>query len=78
MFYDVPAFHPDNKFSYRINEDVPKDAIPFPLDNISIKHHNDTPEFNKIPKLHHGLNRLLDGKIYMGDMGFGQFPHVDK
>lgn len=74
MFYDIPKGQSSFRFEYNINEDVPKDAVPFPLKNISIKNKNDNPEFDKIPKLHHGLNRLLDGKIYKGDMGFGKLP----
>lgn len=78
MFYDIPKGQSAFRFEYNINEDVPKDAVPFPLKNISIKNRNDNPEFDKIPKLHHGLNRLLDGKIYKGDMGFGKLPEVNK
>jgi hypothetical protein len=74
MYYDIPSFLSTGKFQYKINEEVPEDAVDFNLNNISIKNFDDTPEFNKIPKLQHGLNKLLDGKIYMGDMGFGRIP----
>lgn len=78
MFYDIPKSQSGTRFEYNINEDVPKDAQPFPIDKISIVNQNDNPEFDKIPKLHHGLNKLLDGKIYKGDMGFGKLPAVSK
>ena len=64
------------KFPYKINEDAPKDAESFPLKNISINNQPDTPDFDHVPKLNHGLNKLLDGKIYEGDMGFGTIPDL--
>ena len=78
MFFDIPKGYSGSKFQYNINEDVSKDAQPFPLDGISIVNQKDNPDFDKIPKLYHGLNKLLDGKIYKGDMGFGKFPTVSK
>jgi len=78
MIYEIPAHTLTNKFSYLINEDVPKDAVDFPLNNIFIKNQEDNPQFDNIPKLQHGLHRLLDGKIYEGDMGFGTIPQLSK
>lgn len=77
MFYDIPTYYTSSKFHYKINEEVPEDAVDFSLANTSIKTYEDTPDFNKIPKLHHGLNKLLDGKIYEGDMGFGKIPNIE-
>ena len=76
MLYDIPMNSHASKIKYKINEDCPQDAEDFPLKNITIKHLNDTPDFDIIPKLEHGLNKLLDGKIYMGDMGFGKIPQL--
>jgi hypothetical protein len=78
MFYDIPAYYTSSKFHYKINEEVPEDATSFSLNDLSIKNFEDTPDFNKIPKLHHGLHKLLDGKIYQGDMGFGKIPEINK
>jgi hypothetical protein len=78
MFYDIPNHAPTNKFYYKINEEVPEDAVDFPLTNIVIDHQKDTPDFDKIPKLQHGLNKLLDGKMYMGSQGFGKIPQLGK
>ena len=78
MFYDIPQHYSSGKFFYRLNEQIPNDAQNFDLSTINLKNFNDTPEFDRIPKLQHGLNRLLDGKIYKGDMGFGKFPPVNK
>ena len=36
LFYDIPVHPLANKFQYKINEDVPKDAVDFPLNNIFI------------------------------------------
>lgn len=78
LFYDIPVESLVNKFHYKINEEVPKDAVDFPLNNICINNQEDTPEFDNIPKLHHGLHKLLDGKIYKGDRGFGKIPQLPK
>lgn len=78
MFYDIPTYFTSSKFHYRINEEIPNDAVNFSLKSLSAKYFDDTPGFNKIPKLHHGLDKLLDGKIYKGDMGFGKIPETDK
>jgi hypothetical protein len=77
IFYDIPTYFTSSKFHYRINEEIPKDASDFSLKGLKIKHFEDTPDFNKIPVLHRGLNKYLDGKIYKGDMGFGKIPQVD-
>ncbi len=76
--YVIPVHPVADNFTFRVNEAVPKDAVDFPLKNISIKHLDDTPDFDKIPKLQHGLSKLLDGKIYMGDRGLGKIPQLDK
>jgi hypothetical protein len=78
ILYDIPAHTLTNKFSYLINEDVPKDAIDFPLTNIFIKNKEDNAGFDNIPKLHHGLHKLLDGKIYEGDMGLSSIPQLSR
>jgi hypothetical protein len=77
-YYDIPSYFNTIRNHYKINEEVPEDAVDFPLTNITIKQFDDTSDFNKIPKLNHGLNKLLDGKVYMGDMGFGKIPSLDK
>ena len=64
LFYEIPSQPSTNKFHYKINEDVPKDAVDFSLRNISIENQPDTVGFDNIPKLNHGLHQLLDGKIY--------------
>ena len=76
MFYDIPVFHTGIRNQFRINERCPLDAEDFPLDSLHIENYQDTPDFDIIPKLQHGLNRLLDGKVHMGDMGFGKFPKI--
>jgi hypothetical protein len=43
MFYDIPKGKSSFRFEYNINEDVPKDAVPFSLKKISIKTKNDNP-----------------------------------
>lgn len=78
VYYDIPTQNLAKRFHYKINEEVPKDAVDFPLNNISLEHQNDTPDFDKVPKLCHGLNKLLDGKFYMGDQGFGKIPRLGK
>jgi hypothetical protein len=78
LFYDIPTQPLANKFHFKINEEVPKDVEDFDLKGISVVNQEDTPDFDNIPKLHHGLNRLLDGRIYTGDMGFGSIPQLSK
>ena len=51
MLYDIPQSPLANRFKFKINEDVPADAEDFPLKNIVIKHLNDTPDFDVVPKL---------------------------
>lgn len=76
MHYEMPTFHIENIYHYKINEEVPSDAVDFDLSNIFTNHFEDTVDFNKVPKLQHGLNKLLDGKIYSGDMGVGKIPKL--
>ena len=78
MFYDIPSSSTQQKFHFKINEEEPKDAVNFPLNNIKIENQPDRLGFDNVPKLHHGLNQLLDGKIYQGDMGFGTIPQLGK
>lgn len=76
MLYNIPSNSPSNSFQYTINEEAPPDAKDFSLRGLNILPFDDTPDFNKIPKLQHGLNKLLDGRIYQGDMGFGSIPEL--
>ena len=77
MFYDIPVFHTGGRNQFRINERCPPDAEDFPLDSLRILNYDDTPDFDKIPKLQHGLSQLLDGHIHAGDYGFGKFPEIN-
>jgi hypothetical protein len=76
MFYHIPAYSTTNRFQYKINEEAPADATDFSLRGLSLRPFDDTPDFNKIPKLQHGLSRLLDGRIHQGSMGFGKIPEI--
>lgn len=38
VYYDIPNLNLAKRFHYKINEEVPKDAVDFSLSNISFKH----------------------------------------
>ena len=55
-------------------EVVPSTAVRIDIDELNLKHLEDTDKFNVIPELAHGLDKLLDGKLYQGNRGIGDIP----